>query len=248
MNSQQPLKGKAAIVTGGGKGIGRAITLAFAEAGASLVICGRHFPLLEQVSREAKTLGAAIIPLKADVTRELDVEKVMAQAVKAFGKIDILVNNSGIPGPLGLITEYGKKEWDEVINTNVTGMFLCSRAALKRMLAQNRGNIIYLSSGAGIKGVGLIRSVPYNVSKFAVEGLTYALSKQLKPFGICVNALRPGMMDTDFHKDSPPDWKAMKMRPPEDVKKLAVFLALQTADTMTGQSIDLSEWEKDQPS
>ena len=242
MKDKQKLKDMVAIVTGGGKGIGKSITLAFAAEGANLVIAGRTTSLLEQASQEARQMGATIIPVPTDVSVEDEVENMVAQAIKTFGKIDILVNNAGIPGPLDLITDISKAAWDEVIKINLTGMFLCSRAVLRHMIKRRSGNIINVSSGAGRRG-GRVRSLPYNVSKFGVEGLTYALALQMKPYGICVNALRPGRMDTDFHKESPPDWK-VDIRQPDDVKKLAVFLALQTVDTMTGESVDLKEWEQ----
>ena len=235
------LKDMVAIVTGGGKGIGRAIALGFAEEGASLVVCGRTFPLLEQVSQEARQIGATIIPVNADVSIESEVRNVVEQALKTFGRIDVLVNNAGTSGPLDLVTDISKQAWDEVIDTNLTGMFLCSKWVLRHMINQRTGNIINITSGAGRKG-GRVRSLPYNVSKFGVEGFTFALSVQMKPYGVCVNALSPGIMDTDFHKKSPPEWK-VKMRPPDDVKKLAVFLALQTVDTLTGETVNLDEWE-----
>ena len=245
MKDKQKLKDMVAIVTGGGKGIGKSIALAFAAEGANLVVSGRTPSLLEQVSQEAGRMGASIIPVPTDVSVEDEVENMVAQAIKTFGKIDILVNNAGIPGPRDLITDISKEAWDEVININLTGIFLCSRAVLRHMIKRRSGNIINVSSGAGRRGGrgGRVRSLPYNVSKFGVEGLTYALALQMKPYGICVNALRPGRMDTDFHKESPPDWK-VDIRQPDDVKKLAVFLALQTVDTMTGESVDLKEWEQ----
>jgi NAD(P)-dependent dehydrogenase (short-subunit alcohol dehydrogenase family) len=234
------LKDVVTIVTGGGKGIGRAIAMGFAEEGASSVVCGRTFPLLEQVSQEARQIGATIIPVNADVSIEGEVKNVVEQALKTFGKIDVLVNNAGIPGPLDLVTDISKQTWDEVLDTNLTGMFLCSKWALRHMINRRTGNIINITSGAGRRG-GRVRSLPYNVSKFGVEGFTYALSVQMKPYGICVNALSPGIMDTDFHKKSPPEWK-VKMKPPDDVKKLAVFLALQTVYTLTGETVNLDEW------
>ena len=239
--TDRKLKDMVAIVTGGGKGIGRAIAMGFAEEGASSVVCGRTFPLLEQVSQEARQIGATIIPVNADVSIESEVKNVVEQALKTFGRIDVLVNNAGTPGPLDLVTDISKQAWDEVIDTNLTGMFLCSKWALRHMINQRTGNIINITSGAGRRG-GRVRSLPYNVSKFGVEGFTYALSVQMKPYGVCVNALSPGITDTDFHKKSPPEWK-VKMRPPDDVKKLAVFLALQTVDTLTGETVDLDEWE-----
>jgi len=235
------LAGMIAIVTGGGKGIGKAIALGFAEEGASVVVCGRNLHFLEQVSQELRQQGTAAIAVKVDVSIESEVESMIEQTIKTFGKIDILVNNAGIPGPMNLITDISKEVWDEVINTNLTGMFLCSKAVLKHMMEQGKGNIINISSGAGRTG-GKVRSLPYNVSKFGAEGLTYAMALQMKPHNISVNALRPGIMDTAFHMFSPQDWR-VKMRPPERVKSLAVYLATQTVDTMTGESVDLAEWE-----
>lgn len=242
MKDKQKLEDMVAIVTGGGRGIGKSIALAFAAEGANLVVSGRTASLLEQVNQEARQMGASIIPVPTDVSVEYEVGNMVEQAIRTFGKIDILVNNAGIPGPLELITDISKEAWDEVININLTGAFLCSRAVLRHMIKRRKGNIINVSSGGGRRG-GRVRSLPYNISKFGIEGLTYALALQMKPYGICVNALRPGIVDTDFHKESPPEWK-VKMRQPDDVKKLAVFLALQTVDTMTGESVDLREWEQ----
>lgn len=243
---ERKLRDKVAIITGGGKGIGRAIALGFAEEGANLVVCGRNPSYLEDVCREAWSMGTSAIPVTVDVSIEHEVKSMVEETLKVFGKVDILVNNAGVAGPLGLITGISKKVWDEVININLTGIFLCSRAVLQHMVERRTGNIINLSSGAGLRGAR-VRSLPYGVSKFGVEGLTYGLAIQLKPYGICVNALRPGPHDTGFHKDTPPkfregEWK--QMRKPNGVSKLAVFLALQTVDTMTGESVDLIEWER----
>ena len=245
MQDEKQLKDRVAIITGGGKGIGRSIVMAYAEQGANLVICGRNEPLLEEVGREAAALGVSVLPVRADVSVEADVDNMVAQALKEFGQIDILVNNAGIPGPTVLITEIKRADWDAVVGTNVTGVFLCSRAVLRHMIGQGKGNIVNISSGAG-KTVKVVRSLSYNVSKFAVEGLTAATALQMKPYGICVNALRPGMIDTDFHKDTPEEWRAKMppMKQPDVVKELAVFLAVQTVDTMTGESVDLAEWEQ----
>jgi NAD(P)-dependent dehydrogenase (short-subunit alcohol dehydrogenase family) len=236
------LRNKVAIVTGGGNGIGRAIALGFAIEGANLVVCGRNLSYLEEVCQEVRSTGISAIPVKVDVSIEQEVESMVHEALIMFKKVDILVNNAGVGGPLGLITGISKVTWDEVLNINLTGMFLCSRAVIKHMIERRTGNIINLSSGAGWRG-SKVRSLPYGVSKFGVEGLTHVLSVQMKPYGICVNALRPGPHDTGMHKDTPPEFR-MRMRKPNGVSKLAVFLALQTIETMTGESIDLEEWEK----
>lgn len=242
---EKKLKDMTALITGGGTGIGRVFARAFAEEGANVVICGRTMSALEKVSKEISTLGAGAKAVKADVTIEQDVENVVAQAIKAFGRVDILVNNAGTPGPQGLITDISKKVWDEVMAVNLTAAFLCSKAVLKHMIKQKKGNIINMSSGAGRLESHLVRSIPYSISKFGIEGLTHTLALQMKPYGICVNALRPGIVDTAFHKDSPAEFRS-KLIPPDRVKGVVVFLASQTADTMTGQSIELAEWEEDQ--
>jgi NAD(P)-dependent dehydrogenase (short-subunit alcohol dehydrogenase family) len=242
MEDNERLKDKVAIVTGGGKGIGRAIALGFAKEGANLVICGRKVAPLEEVCREARSRGISAVQVKADVSVESEVQNMVQEALRAFGKVDILVNNAGIGGPVDLVTDIAKEAWEEVFNINLTGMFLCSKAVLRHMIERRAGNIINLSSGAGFRGAYL-RSLPYSVSKWGVEGFNHALALQMKPYGVCVNALRPGRTDTDFHKDSPPEIRA-KLRKPNGVSKLAVFLALQTVETMTGESIDLAEWEK----
>ena len=163
MQNKQQLKEMVAIVTGGGKGIGRSIVLAYAEQGASLVVCGRNFSLLEEVSREVGEMGVSVLPVQTDVSVESEVDNMVERALKQFGKIDILVNNAGIAGPLGLITDISKEDWDEVININLAGVFLCSRAVLRHMMERGKGNIIHISSGAG-KKIKAVRSLPYTVS------------------------------------------------------------------------------------
>ncbi len=146
MQNKQQLKDRVAIVTGGGKGIGRSIVRAYAEQGANLVVCGRKFSLLEGVSREVGEMGVSVLPVRAHVSVESEVENMVELALKEFGKIDILVNNAGIPGHLGLITDISKADWDEVININLAGVFLCSRAVLRHMMERGKGNIINISS------------------------------------------------------------------------------------------------------
>jgi len=235
------LADKVVIVTGGGRGIGKAVALGLAAEGARLAVCGRTLADLEQVCRQVKAIGSSAIPIKVDVTDESRVEAMVAESLGAYGQIDVLINNAGVSPPRVLITETTKEVWDQVIDVNLTGVFLCTRAAVRHMLGRKSGNIINLSSGAGRFG-GKASSFIYSSSKFGVEGFTYSLAKQLKPYGICVNAIRPGPTDTDMHKDKPPEFRA-RLRNPADVGRLAVFLALQTVETMTGESVDLKEWE-----
>jgi 3-oxoacyl-[acyl-carrier protein] reductase len=172
---KQRLEDKVALVTGGGRGIGRAISLGFAKEGGKLIVCGRTQSYLEEVCQEARNIGTTAIPVKADVSVEYEVESMVDEALRVFGKIDILVNNAGVAGPLGSITDISQETWDEVLKVNLTGMFLCSRAVLKHMIERRTGNIINLSSGAGLRGAR-VRSLPYAISKWGVEGFTYGLS------------------------------------------------------------------------
>ena len=240
MKEKLVLKNKVAIVTGGGKGIGKSIALAFAEEGAITVICGRTLSLLQQVSQVARK-ESIIVPIQADVSIESQVENMVAQVIQKFGKIDILVNNAGILGPTELVTNLSKEAWDGVINTNLTGSFLCSRVVLRHMIRKRCGNIINISADSGRIG-GRVRSIVYVVSKFGIEGLTYALAIQMKPYGICVNALRPGVIDTDIIKGM--SELKTEMEKPDVVKRLAIYMASQTVDTMTGESISRKEWEQ----
>ncbi len=193
--------------------------------------------------RETWNLGVSALPIKADVSVESEVESMVEEAMTVFGKIDVLVNNAGVLGSTDLIINVSKEAWDEVIDVNLNGMFLCSKAVLRHMIRQRSGNIINISSGAGRAVSGRVRSLPYAVSKFGVEGITYALAAQMKPYGICVNAIRPGWMATDIIKGLPLP-NDVVIRHPDEVKELALFLALQTVDTMTGESINLGEWER----
>jgi NAD(P)-dependent dehydrogenase (short-subunit alcohol dehydrogenase family) len=246
MQDTPKLTGKVALITGGGRGIGKAIALRFAQEGAALVLCGRTVAALEEVCHAAHQMGSAAVPVQADVSSEADVERVRDTALHVFGQIDILVNNAGVAGPLGLITTISKQAWDDTLRINLTGMFLCAREVLKPMMTRRTGNIINLSSGAGLKTLR-VRSLPYGISKWGVEGLTYALAVQMKPYGICVNALRPGPHDTGMHQETPPEWRTgawQHLRKPNGVSTLAVELALHTVDTMTGEAIDFVTWEK----
>jgi 3-oxoacyl-[acyl-carrier protein] reductase len=218
------LTGKVALITGGGRGIGKAIALRFAQEGAALVLCGRTGAALEEVCHTAHQMGRAAVPVQADVSRESDVERVRDTALQVFGQIDILVNNAGVAGPLGLITTIRTHAWEDTLRINLTGMFLCARAVLTPMIARRTGNIINLSSGAGLK-TARVRSLPYGISKWGVEGLTYALAVQMQPYGICVNALRPGPHDTGMHQETPPEWRTgawQHLRQPNGVSTLAV--------------------------
>lgn len=196
MQPEKALKDRVAIVTGGGKGIGRSIALAYATAGASVVICGRSASLLEQVSREAQEAGGYIVPMPMDVTVESQVESLVAKTLQKFGKIDILVNNAGIASRGNSVFNTDVDELRRVIDTHVFGSFHFTQAVLANMRQQPRGDIIFISSGAA-EGGGA-NGAPYGMAKRAMEALAAALSREELANGIRVNVVRPGLIETDM--------------------------------------------------
>jgi len=246
--NQKKLEGKVAIITGGGTGLGRSITLAFAEEGASVVVVARNLTEIEAVAQEASSLKVKALPIRADVSKKKEVEEMVRKTLSEFERIDILMNNAGVGGPTDFVTEIKEEDWDSTIDINLKGTFLCVQGVVPQMIKQKSGNIINMSSGSGVKKkedsfIAPTRSLVYNVSKAGVEMLTIALAVQLNPYHINVNALRPGPTDTRIHAKTPAEKRA-KMRKPDDIKKVAVFLASQGPMGMTGESIDASSWEE----
>lgn len=252
----QRLKGKTALITGASRGIGRSIALAYASEGADLVVTGRTKPDLEALAAEIKSKhGTRTVVVPGSVSRADDVRHAVDTALKEFGKIDILVNNAGIPGPVKSLQDITESEWDEVINTNVKGVFLFTKQVLPHMLAQKSGNIVNISSGAGEKQQRLrrVRSIPYNVSKFALEGFTNVLASSLAGSGVNVNALKPGPLRTAFHATTPAEMlKEMEKRNglpgPDYANPVALYLASLGPGELNGESIDVAVWLKEHPS
>ena len=242
------LEGQVAIVTGASLGLGRSIAMAFAEEGANIVAVSRTQGELDAVVKEMSVFNVGTLSVRADVSRKEDVDRVVEKAVAEFKGIDILVNNAAIGGPTNFITEIKEGEWDDTLRINLKGVFLCSQAVLPYMIKEKRGNIINVSSHSGKKtrdGAFLspTRSLAYNVSKAGVEMFTVGLAVMVNKFNINVNAIRPGRTDTRQHLNSPPERRA-QLRNPDDIKKLAVFLATQGPLGITGESFDVAVWEK----
>ena len=191
----QELKDKVALITGGGYGIGKEIALLYAREGMKLALAARSEGPLNETRAAVEKLGARAIAVRADVSKEADCAQMVEQTVKAFGRVDILVNNAGIAGPTKRCTEMALAEWQEVLDINLTGAWLASRAALPAMVKQRAGNILMISSSAGRRGYPL-RS-PYVASKWAMIGLTQTLAGEWGADGIRVNCICPGAVEGD---------------------------------------------------
>ena len=238
------LKGKSAIVTGGRRGIGKAIALAFAKAGADVAICDIVLDdgLLRQTKEELDCLGSRSLALRTDVSRRDDVQTMIHAVADAYGKIDILVNCAGVWIPGQTLIECTDEDWDRVMNTNLRGTFLCCRAAGRIMAGQKSGAIVNLSSQVGLTpGAG---AGAYPVSKAGIIMLTRQLALELAADGVRVNALAPGIVKTEFNaafwKESEMEKHSAGMVPlgrlaeSEDVAQAALFLASDKAGYITG--------------
>lgn len=246
VNELFSLKGKVAIVTGGGRGLGEQIAEGFAEAGANVVVCSRKLEACEEVSQKLKDLGVESLALKCDITNPEDVKNVVQQTMEKFGRIDILVNNSGASWGAPA-EEMPLEAWQKVINVNVTGTFLMSQAAGKVMLEQGSGKIINIASVAGLKGSNpkYMDAIGYNASKGAVITFTKDLAAKWGPRGIYVNAIAPGFFPTKMSKgllekggqEILEGTPLRKFGSDSDLKGVAVFLAAPASDYITGDTV-----------
>ena len=234
-------EGKTALVTGGSRGLGRAVCLELAKGGANVVLCyaGNEAAAQETV-REIEALGAKALAIRCDVSDAAQVDALVKAAVETFGRIDILVNNAGITRD-NLLMRMSEADFDAVISTNLKGTFLCMKAVSRLMLKQRYGRIVNLSSVVGLRGNA--GQVNYAASKAGIIGMTKSLAKELASRGVTVNAVAPGFIETDMTAALTDAARAAaqgsipmnRLGAPEDVAKAAAFLAGDGAAYITGQ-------------
>jgi NAD(P)-dependent dehydrogenase (short-subunit alcohol dehydrogenase family) len=244
MDMKFDLHGKVAIVTGGGRGIGKAIALGLAGAEAKVVVCSRTQKEIEEVAGEISRLGGKALPVPVDLTVPEQLETLVNTTVREFGRVDILVNNAA-RSFLRSLMDLREDGWDKVFNTNVKAVWLLSRLVAKRMMEQKSGRIINITTvGAEKAELGM---AAYGCSKAALKMLTRCMAREWAQFGINVNAVGPGLTRTDFSK---PIWSnpevakhvAMaipkgRLAEPEEIVGAVLFLASDAAGFITGQSI-----------
>jgi len=232
------LEGKVAIVTGGSRGIGRAIALTFAREGARTVIAARSMGEIQNVAQEIQILKQDVLAIQVDVSKEADVARMVAQTIERFGTIDILVNNAGINLPNRNIVDLTLEEWGQILAVNLTGAFLTTKAVLPIMMERHRGKIINISSRGG--RMGAAGRGPYRASKAALINLTETVAAEVRDFGIDVNAICPGAVDTGMMAEISVGRKADlgHLMHPGEIAKVALFLASDDSSAIFGTAMD----------
>ena len=240
------LTGKTAIITGGGRGLGEQIADCYAEAGANVVLCSRKAEACEETAAKLKKYGTETLALKCDITQPEDVNQVVKETINKFGRIDILVNNSGATWGAPA-EEMPLDAWKKVIDVNITGTFLMSQAVGRVMLEQQYGKIVNIASVAGLKGSDpkYMNAVGYNASKAAVINFTKDLAVKWGPKGVYVNAIAPGFFPTKMSKGLLEKGGELilegtplrKFGSENDLKGAAILLASSASDFMTGEVI-----------
>lgn len=250
------LKDKTALVTGSTRGIGKGIAIMFAKEGARVAINGTRADLCNEVSEEIAGFGGDSIAVPGDISKPEAVQDIFQKVIDRFEHLDILVNNAGVIYVAECI-ETTDEQWEHTMNVNCRGVFLCSREAAQPMIKRKAGKIINISSQLGKTGV--VKYTHYCASKFAVIGFTQALARELAPYGVNVNAVCPGIVNTDMMDEELSAFKRItgkseeelrkefldliplgRYETPGDVANLVLFLASERASYITGQAINVT--------
>jgi len=234
------LEGKVVLITGASRGLGKALTLACAGEGANLIVSSRDAGSLDPVAEEAGDTGVEVLAIPADVSRNTHVENLVGAAAEQFGWIDVLVNNAGLLGPRVPIEEYPEDEWRKVLEANLTGPFLLTKAVVPHM--PEGGSIINVTSGVSVEGRP--RWGAYSVSKFGMEGLTQILAAELEDRGIRVNSVDPGGMRTEMRADAYPDEDPNTLITPEENTGVFLYLASDESKDVTGERFSAQEFRR----
>jgi 3-oxoacyl-[acyl-carrier protein] reductase len=231
LSTQPPLAGQVAVITGAGRGIGKAIALKLAELGARTVLCGRSRPPLDETAASILNSGGQSSVVECDVTDLHSTEALGDRIARTFHRVDILVNNAGIGGAGGPLHQLAPENWDRVMNTNLRGVYYCIRSLAPMMIKARSGHIINISSLAGKSA--LPNGAVYAASKWGLNGLTYSVAEELRPHNIRVAVICPGSTNTDF--SSHPGKNNDKMLQPSDVAHVVAMLVTQSPQSFASE-------------
>jgi len=239
---EHKLRGKVALITGGSRGIGKAIATAYAREGARVFICARKEIDVQKAVTEIESFGARAQGGAGDVGKIEDAQRMVQSAAAQFGRIDIIVNNASLLGPRVPVANYPVATWEEVLRVNLIGPFLMIQEALQVMIPQRQGSIINVSSGVG--RIGRARWGAYAASKFGVEGLTQIVADEVRESGVRANAINPGPTRTEMRAFAYPEEDPLTLPTPDAIVPVFIYLASDDSASVTGQSLDAQDWSR----
>lgn len=231
------LAGKVALITGAGRGIGRATAELFAKEGARLLVCSRTTRELKEVLSGIEAGGGIALGRRVDIGSAKQAGRLVRYAFRRFGRLDFLINNAGILGPRVPIDRYPVQQWNRVMKVNLSGTFYVTREVARVMAAQGAGTIISISSSVG--RAGRAHWGAYAVSKFGVEGLSQVLAEELRASGVCVLTFNPGSTRTRMRAEAYPDEDRSRLRDPTEAAQALLHLAMRVSPAMSGRAFDL---------
>lgn len=234
------LAGKVALITGGTRGIGFAVAKAYVAEGAKVIIASRTSEELKIALNQLKDMGADATAIKANLTSRDACESLYTAAIRSYGKIDVLVNNASILGPMSTIVNYPPAEWAAVMDANLNAPFWLTRAVLGTMIPANTGSIINVTSGVAAKGRA--KWGAYAVSKAALLNLTEVLADEVKGYNVRVNAINPGPTRTMMRAEAFPKEDPATLPAPEDIVNPFIYLASDVSKGVTGTALDAKDW------
>ena len=231
------LKNKVAIITGGSRGIGRGVAIAFANEGAAVAVVGRNKNTCDETAAFITKKGGNAIGIAADISKEADVAAMVAQTLEQLHRVDLLVNSAAVNLPYREVTDITVDDWNWIIGVNLTGIFLCCKAVLPQMKKQHFGKIINFSSIGGLSGAP--GRAPYRATKAAIINFSECLAAEVKEFGIDVNTICPCVVETDMLRETKKTVAIPNIpMPPEEMAEVAVFLASNEGRAITGTTIN----------